>query len=118
MRGRKHGMSPLFLLVYESSDTLIPVRGRKLHFTFGILSLLVKFRYLNPREGTETPFFIYIQKRKSVFRYLNPREGTETDRLSFGHKTLDMFRYLNPREGTETLSSHSFSFLQRYVQIP
>ena len=110
------------------SDTLIPERGRKRlrHLLYYLQSHA--FRYLNPREGTETGYSIIKVRSRPEFRYLNPREGTETrgyfllfaDILSSDTlipergrkqlpqsetmKPLSSFRYLNPREGTETLS--------------
>ena len=93
------------------------------------------FRYLTPREGTETVSHV-LRKPKQLkrsdtllpargrkhgvlqalltetvlFRYLIPREGTETLRSSrFPSKRL-LFRHLAPREGTET---HSPASLRR-----
>ncbi len=62
---------------------------------------LEEFRYLNPREGTET-FHAAILALTFSFRYLNPREGTETKTGLTMYRPENPFRYLNPREGTET----------------
>ena len=98
------------------------------------------FRYLTPREGTETfdtPIFLAISV---LFRYLTPREGTETfiiPRKLYDSRSDTLlpvrgrkpifelhfdnglrFRYLTPREGTETWCSPGVAYRNRTVQIP
>ena len=53
-----------------------------------------------------------------MFRYLNPREGTETENNQVAEWEGDLFRYLNPREGTETRAFADSAIKPALVQIP
>ena len=82
VRGRKLRRNQRLIRSWlNRSDTLLPVRGRKPAFSF-LLSIVFPFRYLTPREGTETHLPNEYVLMVSKFRYLTPREGTETNLLA------------------------------------
>lgn len=87
---------------YRGSDTLLPVRGRKLSTIPQPCSRRVRSDTLLPARGRKPldllPFEIVVIK----FRYPSPREGTETKSVVDYDSAYEMFRYLAPREGTET----------------
>ena len=67
----------LFLVYRTSSDTLLPVRGRK-HCVSVRDTAFYTFRHLTPREGTETAMSHLRYDTTNLFRCPTPREGTET----------------------------------------
>ena len=140
VRGRKRWWFPTFSDGYTSSDTLLPVRGRKPVCTgLGVICCL--FRYLSPREGTETPVsyrlidLLMVQipyspwgdennytPKADILRLriqipFSPRgDGNRCcQRLN---NSLPLFRYLTPREGTETLCIRLGSPYNRLFRYP
>ena len=124
-RGDGNSYSPFESVKSCRSDTLFPERGRKLEKLNVVTYIQVQFRYLIPREGTETrinqnkkvgikvqiPYSPRGDGNQRSKRLIGPRLGSDTLFPERGRKPScgmsikqinSSFRYLIPREGTET----------------
>ena len=125
-RGDGNVIPRAVIVVPRGSDTLFPERGRKLGFQLVYHYVVLSFRHLIPREGTETSFhcvfspFFYRSdtlfpergRKRGCFAIICCSHFVQTpysprgdgNKIAF-HRCVvhSMFRHLIPREGTETI---------------
>ena len=97
---------------------LIPREGTETYRRLASSSAFFPFRYLIPREGTETVLDIDVTTPGLLFRYLIPREGTETKSLTFISTALSVQIPYSPRGDGNVSARYFLSWAFRIVQIP